>query len=419
MGLFLGSFVFSSHATFSSIYVWGDSLSATTTNGVMGTPQASYYYGTRYSNGRTWVEVLAERQGLGANSRTNPIWDYSSNNVSYYGHYSSGLAADIQSQPSAYPANGLFVVWVNNADFVGDMGAGAVGDPYNKYHGTNVANWAVVINQHLLNHSNFIATLYNKGCRTLIAPNAADVTVIPFFNNAGTPAWRAFVRQQIINFNASYVTMLQQISASSPGLKIYTPNIYSLLNNVLANASRYGLTNAIYDQGYGNGSTCIDALDAYGYGLLNNCALNGPGANYVFWDDTNPTAAMSEVIADFCQQYLSPVRIATLKQVNGSNRLDVANMPIGLSGCLDNSTNLTTASWTLVTSFTGLAGSQSLFVPTPPLPPGFGLGGGSGGGGGGSIDPNNPGTNAPSTNAVFNSASQFYRLRFPYAWNWP
>ncbi|MEI7534052.1 MAG: hypothetical protein WCK57_06735 [Verrucomicrobiae bacterium] len=408
VGLFLGSLVFSSHATFSSIYIWGDSLSATTTNGVIGTPQASYYYGTRYSNGRTWVEVLAERQGMGANSRTNLIWAFSSNNVSYYGHYSSSFTSDIQSQPSAYPANGLFVVWVNNADFVGDMLAGAVGDPYNKNHGTNAANWAAVINQHLANHSNFITTLYNKGCRTLIAPNAADVTVIPYFNNAGTPAWRAFVRQQIVNFNASYVTMLQQISANAPSLKIYTPDIYSLLNNVLASASSYGLTNALLS------GQPIDVLDSLG-----NVAKDGIGANYIFWDDTNPTAAMSEVIADFCQQYLSPVRIAGLKQVNGSNRLDLVNMPIGLSGCLDNSTNLTTASWTLATSFDSIANSQSIFIPTPPLPAGFGLGGGSGGGGGGSIDPNNPGTNAPSTNAVFNSASQFYRLRFPYAWNWP
>lgn len=424
LALFFGGLLFSAHAGFSSIYVWGDSLSATATNGVMGTATTNYYYGTRYSNGRTWVEVLAQRQGLVANSITNPIWDYSSNNVSYYGHYSTSFAADLTHfNPATYPTNSLFVVWVNNADFVGDMLAGGVGEPSSQNHGgTNVANWAAVINQHLAYHSNFIAALYAKGCRSLVAPNAADVTTIPYFNNTSTAAWRAFVRQQIVNFNSSYAAMLKQLAATQTNagvLTICNPDIFSLLNNVLTNAASYGLTNALFDQGNGFGPQPIDAIDAYSDGLINSAALNGPGANYIFWDDTNPTAAMEEVIADVAQQCMSPVQFSRLKQVNGSNRLDVVNMPVGLGGFVDNSTNPVPGSWTLgITNFTGLTSAQSIFIPTPPLPDGFGSGGAFGGGGGGSIDPNNPGTNAPGTN-TFSTASQFYRLRFPYAWNWP
>lgn len=400
VGLFLGSLVFSSHATFSSIYIWGDSIS-TTTNSYA---PDSQYYGQRQSNGRTWVEVLAQRQGLGANSLTNVYWNYNSNNLSYYYHLSSDVVTDIKNFIAPGNAtNCLFVLWVNNADFVDDMTH--FGAPPK---GTNQGNWTAAINQHIANHFSVITNLYAKGCRSLIVPNAVDVTTIPQFSGSVEP-YRKFVRQQIINFNANYTAMLNQISASFPGLKIYSPDIFSLLDKVEANAAAYGLTNAL--DYYGN---TIDAIS-----VLHPSGINGPGTNYIYWDYTSPTAAMSEVIADFCQQYLSPVRIAGLKQVNGSNRLDLVNMPVGLSGCLDNSTNLTTASWTLVTSFDSIANSQSLLVPTPPLPAGFGLGGGSGGGGGGSIDPNNPGTNAPSTNAVFNSASQFYRLRFPYAWNWP
>lgn len=409
---FFGGLIFSAHAGFSSIYAWGDSLSATTTNGVMGTSTTNYYYGTRYSNGRTWVEVLAQRQGLGANSITNASWAYSSNNVSYYGHYSTSFAADINNfNPAVSPTNSLFVVWVDNADFVGDMLAGGVGDPSNHSHGTNAADWTTAINQHLTNHLNFINGLYAKGCLTLVAPNAADVTTIPFFNNTSTAAWRTFVRQQIVSFNASYATMLQQICASSPGLAIYNPDIFSLLNNVLTNAASYGLTNALQS------GKPIDALDN-----LANAAINGPGTNYIFWDDTNPTAAMEEVIADFAQQCLSPVQFSRLKQVGGSNRLDVVNMPVGLGGFVDNTTNPVPGSWTLgVTNFTGLTSAQSIFIPTPPLPDGFGSGlTNISGGGGVSIDPNNPGTNSASgTNTFFNSAGQFYRLRFPYSWNWP
>ena len=410
MASFFGGLIFSAHATFSSIYIWGDSLSTTTSN----TPPSSQYYGLRESNGRTWVEVLAQRQGLGANSITNPAWSYSSNNLSYYYHLSSDVVNDISRfNPANSVTNCLFVVWVNNADFVDDLLNPAVGLPNgkNNSNGTNLANWTTAINQHINNHSNAIVSLYAKGCRTMIAPNAADVTAIPQFAGSGT-AYRNFVRQQIISFNASYATMLQQICASSPGLAIYNPDIFSLLNNVLTNAASYGLTNAV--DYYGNS---IDALHN-----LNPSGLNGPGTNYIFWDYTSPTAAMGEVIADFAQQCMSPVQFSAIKQVNGSNRLDVVNMPVGLGGFVDNSTNPVPGSWTSgITNFTGLTSAQSIFIPTPPLPDGLGSGlTNISGGGTVSIDPNNPGTNSASgTNTFFNSAGQFYRLRFPYAWNWP
>ena len=414
---FFGGLIFSAHAGFSSIYVWGDSLSTTTTNNGGASP---YYYGQRYSNGRTWVEVLAQRQGLGANSITNANWVYSSNNLSYYYHLSSNVVADVgRFNPPANASNCLFVIWVDNADFVADMLGFGQTPPYGT---TNQAAWTAAINQHLINHSNAIVNLYAKGCLSLVAPNAADVTTIPQFNNSGA-AYCAFVRRQITSFNASYATMLNQIAASSPGLVIYNPDIFSLLNHVLTNAASYGLTNALYDQGNGFGPQPIDAIDAYSYGLINNANItNSPGTNYIFWDDTSPTAAMGEVIADFAQQCLSPVQFSRIKQVGGSNRLDVVNMPVGLGGFVDNSTNPVPGSWTLgITNFTGLTSAQSIFIPTPPLPDGFGSGlTNISGGGGVSIDPNNPGTNSASgTNTFFNSAGQFYRLRFPYSWNWP
>jgi hypothetical protein len=407
---FFGGLIFSAHASFSSIYIWGDTLSTTTNNS---SPDPDYY-GMRESNGRTWVEVLAQRQGLGANSITNVNWSYSSNNLSYYYHLSSNVVADLKTFNSpANASNCLFVLWVDNADFVADMLV-----PFQPPSGTNQALWTAAINQHLINHSNAIVSLYAKGCRTLVAPNAADVTTIPYFNNSGA-AYCTFVRRQITNFNASYAVILQQICANSPGLVIYNPDIYSLLNNVLTNAASYGLTNALYDQGSGFGPQPIDAIDAYQYNMINSLALNGPGTNYIFWDDISPTAAMGEVIADFVQQCISPVQFSAIKQVNGSNRLDVVNMPVGLGGFVDNSTNPVPGSWTLVTNFTSLTSAQSIFIPTPPLPVGFGSGAPTNSGGPVDINPEDPSTNASGTNTFFNTAGQFYRLRLPYSWNWP
>jgi phospholipase/lecithinase/hemolysin len=188
-----------------------------------------------------------------------------------------------------------------------------------------------------------------------------------------------------------------------PGLKIYAPDFFTLLNNVLTNAAAYGLTNALSSSGFS-----IDALTAlYAHPPV---VLNGPGTNYIFWDYMNPTAKLHEVMADVAQQLVSPVKISKLTPFNnGSNRLDVVNYPAGLSGYVDGSTNLALANWTSVANITSTNTTDSFFAPTNgssqfsqnilPDP-----GGGSGSG---------------SNGVPLNVTAQFYRLHFPYAWSWP
>ena len=81
--LLFGSVAFPTQAAFTSLYLFGDGLS-TTTNG----PGGIYYYGRRYCNGRVWVEVLAQRQGL--------AYDLN-NNWSYFGHYSPNLVTNVNA----------------------------------------------------------------------------------------------------------------------------------------------------------------------------------------------------------------------------------------------------------------------------------------------------------------------------------
>ncbi len=80
----LASTILSASAAFSSLYVFGDALSTTTGNN----PPSSDYYGQRDSNGRVWVEVLAQRQGL--------TYDASKND-SYYDHNSAVLLTEINN----------------------------------------------------------------------------------------------------------------------------------------------------------------------------------------------------------------------------------------------------------------------------------------------------------------------------------
>jgi phospholipase/lecithinase/hemolysin len=379
----LAATALSASAAFSSLYVFGDGLSTTTDPGSLGYP---LYYGQRYSNGRVWVEVLAQRQGLTYNAN---------NNNSYFDQDSADVVGDVNSfTPPANVTNDLFIVWVCNSDTWE-----AVEDS------DNSAQWTDVINQSQANHLQIITNLYAKGVRTLILPNAVDISEVPQFNQDASQA--SVMHNGCIAYNVAFSNTVNQAIALCPGLKIYTPDFFTLLNNVLANPAAYGLINVLY-----NGQS-VDALDAANfYPSLPAAVINGYGTNYVFWDPLDPTAEFHEVIADVTQQIISPVNISKLAVLNGSNRLDVVNMPVGLSGFADGCTNLAQPNWAAVQSFNSTNTTQSIFVSTS------GSSGGSPQLSPSPADVINP-ASGPGDGSNSVVTAQFYKLQFPYAWSWP
>ena len=369
---FYGIILFPARATYSSLYVFGDALSSTTDN----TP-GSDYYGKRFSNGRVWVEVLAQRQGL--------VYDASKNN-SYYDHNSSNLVVELKTfSAPPNPANALFVVWVCNADTF----------DASSWHLT-AAQWTTAIKQAQTNHLQIITNLYAKGVRNLVLPNAVDISKIPAYNQS---TFTNTMRNGCIAYNLAFSNTINQARLLCPGLKIIAPDFFTLLNNVLTNAASYGLTNALAN-GYS-----IDASSAYNYGYP-HATTNGFGTNFVYWDYMNPTAKFHAVIADVAQQLISPVQISQLTVLSGSNRLDVVNVPVGLNGFVDGITNLASAIWTPVQNFSSVNTNQAIVILT---------------------------TNSTPTNIIIPMglwppgeggtpvviALEFYRLRFPYSWSWP
>ena len=88
-------------------------------------------------------------------------------------------------------------------------------------------------------------------------------------------------------------------------------------------------------------------------------------------------------MADVVQQLISPTAISKLTLLNGSNRLDAVNYPIGLGGFVDRRTNTVYGNWTLgLTNFNSTNAAQTIYVPASGPP-------------------------------------ALYRLRFPFAWSWP
>ena len=87
-------------------------------------------------------------------------------------------------------------------------------------------------------------------------------------------------------------------------------------------------------------------------------------------------------MANLAQQLISPVLISNFTALNGSNRLDMANVPIGQNGLVIGRTNLVLGNWTTNVSFNSTNMTQTVFVPA----------------------------SVPQC---------FYRLKFPYSWTWP
>jgi phospholipase/lecithinase/hemolysin len=349
MCLLFQSAVFSKAAAFSALYAFGDGVCTTTGNN----SGLSYYYPNSYCNGRIWIQVLAQRQGLAY---------IASNNDSFYGQYSINLVTNVTSFIA--PTNvssALFLIWVSDADLVSGM------QTINPLSDTN--QWAAVLNQSLVHQTNAIQILYNKGVRTLVMPNAVDITEIPSYNHTAA-ATRVLIRAQIAAFNSNFLAAERNLVVSNLGLAIYVPDIFSLLDNVLTNAAGYGMTNVL------SGGQTIDALHA-GY-----TGFTSPGANFIFWDPTDPTARFHEVIGDYIQNLISPAQITSVTPMGASNQLNIVNFPAGLNGYVDAGTNANATNWQSVQFCTNAGTTTSIYLP-------------------------------------MTGQQQYYRLRFPYAWYWP
>jgi phospholipase/lecithinase/hemolysin len=348
--LLFWSAVIPAQAAFTSFYVFGDGLSTASNN----SPVGPYFYGDRWSNGRVWVEVLAQRQGLAFNP---------SNNISFFGNTSTNLVSEVNTfSPPAIASNALVVIWVNNADLY---------YPATDYPPTS-AGFNAAINQSQTNHYKAITNLYAKGIRTLIMPNAVDISSIPAFN--AYTSYTNLFHQSASNYNAAFSATLHRIRTNSnyAGLTIYVPDFFALLTNLLAHPANYGVTNALF------GGVSIDAL----YMLGTPSLTNGPGTNYVFWDAQDPTAMVHMWMANTAQQLLSPARFSKITALNSSNRLELANVPIGQNGQVLGCTNLAMPSWKTNGTFVG--------------------------------------TNTTQYVCVTNTGPRwFYRLRYFYSWTWP
>ena len=248
--------------TYPAIFVYGDSLSDNGNlyrlTGGLAPPSPPYYNG-RYSNGPVAVEQLAAQLGApladfavaGATTGIGNIGD-GGTQTSAGAFGLPGMLAELGASviPAALAPNSLFVVWGGADDFISG------GDP-------NVA---------VADIDEIIQTLELDGASHILVPGLPDLGLTPEFY--GNPLASAYT--------TAFDTALQ---ASLPaGVTFFDTNAF--LNNVLANASAYGITDTT--------TPCL------GNSTDPTCA------GYLFFDNIHPTTAVDGLLAQSFANAVAP-----------------------------------------------------------------------------------------------------------------
>jgi phospholipase/lecithinase/hemolysin len=257
---------FAAAGPYTSVIVYGDSLSD---NGnffnATGQPGAPYWQGRR-SNGPVAVENLANQIGaplvdlawIGATTGVGNFGDQGTpTTVGTFGLPGMGTVFNL-SQASVVPmaSTSLFVIWGGPNDFLSP--APEDGGDLLKAADRAVADLTAIV-----------TGVQGLGAKHILVPGMPDLGLTPYFLSIGQGASGSFLTNY---FNTELAAALLPTGA------IYVDTA-TLLRQMVANPAAYGFTNVI--------DPCFDGT--------NVCA--NPNA-YLFFDDFHPTAQANIFVAD-------------------------------------------------------------------------------------------------------------------------
>jgi cholinesterase len=274
-------------ATFSQLYVFGDSLSdpGNFFNISGGTNPLAPYVQGRLSNGLVWSEYLAQSLNLtpapftmlpsgGASQginfavagaltdRLNPVpgLGQASDNVIFPGlpGLQSELAAFAQlNQLAPAQPDALYTLWFGANDYLGGGRTSPV-IPIDRI-------------------GSAITTLYGQGARNFLIPNLPDLGLLPV--NLGNPTQAAGLSAITQAHNNGLTALLPSLLSQLPGSQITLLDVNQLFRDVTTNPTAFGFTNIQ--------TPCFASATA----VANNCAGD------LFADTLHPTTAAHQLIA--------------------------------------------------------------------------------------------------------------------------
>jgi phospholipase/lecithinase/hemolysin len=240
--------------------VFGDSLSDVgqvfRATGEMYPPNPPYFQG-RYSNGRVWVEYLAERLHL-SSRQTNNFAYGGATTGSDRNSLVPGLLTQVQlftkthQQPNP---NALYVLWAGANDYL-----------------QGVSNATVPVE----NLARAITSLADVGAKNILVANLPDLGHLPATRTSNNSVKFSALTQA---HNQGLRRSLKLLSQQYHDLQIVTMDANKLYFEAKANPAALGFTNVI--------SACLSGTRACG----------NPD-QFLFWDSIHPTTAAHRILAE-------------------------------------------------------------------------------------------------------------------------
>jgi len=286
-------------AQFGQFFFFGDSLSdAGSFKPVL--PPGTGKFTT--NPGPIWAEVLAQRYGSTATPANQGGNDYAEGGArvtqlpGFPASPPTGTATSVSVQVQQFLAKGavdphaLYSVWAGANDLFVQLGLAQTGAITPTQLQANLATAAVQLVQQ-------VGILNAAGARYIMVFNLPDVGNTPFGRGSGQgPSISALSSF----FNSTLSTGLDALHVD-----VIRLNIFSLLNEVVANPAAYGFTNA------SSPACTVPSL------LCTSSTLVDPNAakTYVFADSVHPTTAGHQVIADYAASVIeAPQKIGLLAE---------------------------------------------------------------------------------------------------------
>ncbi|MEP0886195.1 SGNH/GDSL hydrolase family protein [Trichocoleus sp. ST-U3] len=285
-GFFLLSFLFplrASAASFSNLYVFGDSLSDqgnvfNATGGAI--PPSPPYSEGSFSNGLVWVDYLAQDLGLEVNPFVGNVDPTEGINFAFAGATTGventvsltfpqlpplpGLEQQIDFFTNLAPVadpDALYIIWAGANDY------GPTDGTFVPFEDTDTT---------IANISQAVTSLANVGAKNIMVVNLPDLGKTPVSLN--TPE-----SEELSALVDAHNAALEELSESfDPTLNLILFDVSGGIDQLFAAPQEFGFTNVT--------TPCL---------LVQSCVANPDEQNqYLFWDDRHPTTAAHQYVGD-------------------------------------------------------------------------------------------------------------------------
>ncbi|MEJ6484646.1 SGNH/GDSL hydrolase family protein [Nostoc punctiforme UO1] len=244
----------------SELYVFGDSLSDTgmvfRATGGMYPPNPTYFQG-RYSNGRVWIEYLAESLHLSPKQTHN--FAYGGATTGNVGNsYVPSLLNQVQSFTQTHQQtnpDALYVLWAGANDYL-----------------QGVSNASIPVK----NVTTAINSLTDVGAKKILVGNLPDLGQLPATRNSTNSVNLSALTQA---HNQGLRRSLKVLSQQHSDLEIVQLDANALYRDAIAKPAAFNFTNVI--------SPCLSG----------DRTCSNPD-QFLFWDGIHPTAVAHRIIGE-------------------------------------------------------------------------------------------------------------------------